>query len=73
MFFLFDRACKPGSVLVSEETSSRHLSSLGISPKFKPNGSATMKWTSSPVAKRLQIKVLHRIGFTADSCYHENG
>ena len=47
-----DRACKPGSVLVSEETSSRHLSSLGISPKFKPNGSATMKKGEQPRSQK---------------------
>ena len=35
-------------------------------------GSATMKGASSPVAKGLRIKVLHRIGFTADLRYRKN-
>ena len=51
---------------------SGHLSSLIIADKFKPCGSATMKRASSP-SEKPKIKVLHRIGFTADLCCHRNG
>ena len=74
MLFLFDRACKPGSVHVSSRK--RQPSSIFTANYFAvqaQTGSATMKGTSSSVAKRLQIKVLHRIGFTANLCCHRSG
>ena len=51
---------------------SNHLSSHAITAVFKPCGSATMKQASS-LFGIPNFKVLHRIGFTADLCYHRNG
>ena len=49
-----------------------HLSSLRVTAKFKPYGSATMKITGGQPALR-DSKVLLRIGFTASLCYHKLG